>query len=228
MDNDNHDPGLEQASPCALSNNNPVHLRILQALTQITISNPIPPPSPSAPTIPLSIIHLGTSRSTVTKTNITTLIPSPISLTRSTSLLLRLHLLITRRPSTREEPSPHSISRPTNTAARTTLLLTMTARRLPNLLIKRTSRTRDTREHSPARTPQHSMRSTNLEARPFLNALVGDSHVPSNARKQRRHVVCHVGVILVVFLRVGGFGQHSRFFFVAARGVRVQASVAAE
>lgn len=204
--------------------NNPLQLRIFRSLTQTTISNPSPPSPPLQPQLSNSPnLHLGTSRSTVTKANITTLIPSPISLTRSTPLLLCLHLLITSRPSTREEPSPHSISRPTNTAARTTLLLTMTARRLPNLLIKRASRTRDTREHSAARTPQHSMRSTSLEARPLLNALVGDGHVSSNVRKQRFHVACHVGVVLVVFLGVGGFGQHSRFFFIAARGVWVQA-----
>lgn len=71
----------------------------------------------------------------------------------------------------------------------------------------------------------HALHSTgtSLEARPLLNSLVGGSHVPSNVRKQGLHVVCHVGVVLVVFLRVGGFGQHPRFFFIAARGVRVQA-----
>lgn len=66
------------------------------------------------------------------------------------------------------------------------------------------------------------MRSASLEARPLLNTSVGDSDVTCNVCEQGLHVAGHVGVVLVVFLRVCGFRQHTRLFFVAARGVRVQ------
>lgn len=129
--------------------------------------------------------------------------------------MLGLNLLIASRPSTREEPSPHIISRPTNTAVRATLRLATATRGPVNLQIKLTSRTSNTREHRTARTPQDSMRRASREGRPLRNARGSSGDVPGNVREQRLHVAGHVGVVLVVFLRVRGFGQDARFLFVA-------------
>lgn len=94
----------------------------------------------------------------------------------------------------------------------------MTARRLSNVLIESASLAGDTSKESLARFPDHSMRSASRETGPLLD---GAGAVTRDVRQQGLHVVCHVDVVVVVFLCVGRFREHARFVFVAGPAVWV-------